>query len=266
MYNAYMIRNDGKEIPVKIHPYGNPQVVEETIYASQWLYRNTAKDSTKNLIVTFIKSFAIDVLDIESNYSVYLWEWQSSLPYVVFEKEFLDEIADRLVNADSADVDTLNQLVCDELNQEFLRARFGGLVNSSSSSSEMVFRVSSVGFNWFNIIYMFVYNHKAEISSVTIVKDEEALGVSDYYYEHKNEVYNQLPIDTFLVQSGNPVVESLQVSEKWHKINMGCSLIETFGWYNMYDIHNSLKYVNNAELSGRETFGQKGCKWQKVNH
>ena len=41
MYNAYMIRNDGKEIPVKVHPYGNPEVIEETLYASQWLYQNT---------------------------------------------------------------------------------------------------------------------------------------------------------------------------------------------------------------------------------
>lgn len=34
MYQAYMIRNDGEAIPVKIHVYGNPDEVEETIYAS----------------------------------------------------------------------------------------------------------------------------------------------------------------------------------------------------------------------------------------
>ena len=34
MYSAYMIRNDGKEIPVKVHPYGNPDNYEETLYAS----------------------------------------------------------------------------------------------------------------------------------------------------------------------------------------------------------------------------------------
>ena len=53
---AWMIRNDGKAIPVSVHAYGNKDVedVEETIYASEWLYNNTNHDEIKSVIIEFI--------------------------------------------------------------------------------------------------------------------------------------------------------------------------------------------------------------------
>lgn len=76
-----------------------------------------------------------------------------------------------------------------------MRVRYGGMFNSSATSKELVFRISSVGFNWFNIIYVFVADHKREVQSVTIVKDEEATGYENYFYKYKGEVYDRMPID-----------------------------------------------------------------------
>ena len=176
MYQAYMIRNDGEAIPVKIHVYGNPDEVEETIYASQWLYQHTRFDKTKKLILDLIKTFVYTNLSVEAGIADSLMEWQNTLPYKVIETDFIQSIRDKLEDANIGDLENLNNIVSDELNQEFMRVRYGGMFNSSATSKELVFRISSAGFNWFNIIYVFVADHKREVQSVTIVKDEEATG------------------------------------------------------------------------------------------
>ena len=247
MYQAYMIRNDGKEIPVKIHPYGNVDDYQETLYASQWLYKNTKSDSTRKLILDFIKSFSYEILGVESDCVASLIEWADGLPYKVIEQDFITTISDEVDSADVKELDSLNNLVCNELNQEFMRVRLGGLVNSSVGSKELVFRISSVGFNWFNIIYMFVHDHKREISSVTIVKDEEATGYSDYFYKYKGEVYNQMPVDTFLEQSGNPVVEEYSYKQK-EDLKAGKSILESFNNINYGRILEAIKKMHYFEV------------------
>lgn len=37
MNNAYMIRQDGKLIPVTVHIYGSTDDPEETLYAAEWM-------------------------------------------------------------------------------------------------------------------------------------------------------------------------------------------------------------------------------------
>ena len=246
MYNAYMIRNDGKEIPVKIHPYGNPEVVEETLYASQWLYQNTKNKTTKDMILCLIRSFAFSELGATENVKEQLINWVSGLKYIVLTEDFIESLPD-LDDVPIADTNTVNQLVCDELNQEFLRARLGGLVNSFVGSKEMVFRVSSVGFNWFNIIYMFVNNNKREISSVTIVKDEETTGYENYFYSYKGEVYDRMPIDEFLTQSGNPIVESAQYKQL-DNLSSGYSILESFGNINYERMHEAVIRLHNIDI------------------
>lgn len=246
MYSAYMIRNDGKEIPVKVHPYGNPENYEETLYASQWLYANTAHEETKKLVLTFIKSFAYEELGATSNIVNELKYWIENLPYVVLTDEFLDSTP-QIEDAEVGDLASLNKMVCLELNQEFMRVRLGGMVNSSPNSKEIVFRISSTHFNWFNIIYMFVHNNKRNISGVTIVKDEEATGYENYYYKHKGEVYNNMPVEEFLSQSGNPVVESLD-SPLEKSLQSGNSYLNSFGNVNYNRIIESKKRFDYAEI------------------
>ena len=90
----------------------------------------------------------------------------------------------------------------------------------------MTFRISSTGFNWYNIIWEFVYKNSREIKTVTIVRDEESTGT---YFEYKNrsgENYFNMPIEDFLTEKGNPVVESKDIVKR--KLQKGKSLTEIY--------------------------------------
>ena len=124
-----------------------------------------------------------------------------------------------MLNGEVGDLEELNVAVVKRLNDEFLRARNGGMYDSvGDNTGEIYFRVSSTnGFNWFDIIWNFVYKHKSRINSVTVVKDNEALGLKkDYIYYHgqdglNKKEFNRMPIDRFLMLKGNPVVEKLEI-------------------------------------------------------
>ena len=54
---AWMIRQDGKAFSCICHYYGCKEDVEETIYASEWLYQHTVSDETKRLTLDFIAAY-----------------------------------------------------------------------------------------------------------------------------------------------------------------------------------------------------------------
>lgn len=220
---AYMIRNDGKEFPVTVHIYGNYDVgdVEETVAASEWLYGHTKNQETKDLVVEFLSAWVYDVVPYKygtyEDVKNYLSEYWSGVK--IISPQFLKSISKKIDSfidgSDVGELEKLNKEVNDALNNEFLRARNGGMYDSiGDNNGEMYFRISSTnGFNWFEIIWNFVYNHTATIKTVTICKDVESLGLSqDYYYSHNGKVFNRMPVEDFLMMKGNPVVEKLIIS------------------------------------------------------
>lgn len=217
MQNAYMIRSDGKEFPCTVHIYGNPNDVEETLYAAEWLYRHTQFQSIKNLIVKFIAAYTcsldpeIKELNLTQDIIPTIEYQLKHFSYIELSVEFVKSLSFDSLNLKSLQqLKYLNLAVCRELNQEFLRARYGGMYDSDSTGGEMYFRVSSVGFNWFDIIWTFVYNHQKEISTVTIVKDPESTGANGYYYKLSSIVVKDMPVDDFITVSGRPVVDKKQ--------------------------------------------------------
>lgn len=229
--NAYMIRNDGKAIPCTQHIYGNDDIVEETLYAAEWLYDNTQHAETRALIVNFVAVWGQSLKGSDKTSSKILKDI-SYKPYRFLSKSFVNHISDSVDNYVEGNLEDLNKLVIKELNQEFLRARYGGIYNSNSASREMVFRISSVGFNWYTIIWEFIYSHKIDIDSVTIVRDEESTGTFGYY-KGKSNIYKQMPIDEFLTEGGNPIVENLSLVNNnyvsitkniLYRLNSGCSI------------------------------------------
>lgn len=232
MDKAYMIRNDGKAFPILQHIYGNPDIefIDETLAAAEWLYKHTNNSTTKNLIIEFIAAYGNsleghgDIIDkIINDIEI--------KPYKFISRDFIIDNKEVISNIKNyRDLKDLNILICSELNQEFLRARYGGIYNTFSSSREMVFRVSSVDFNWFNIIYEFVYKYKNNIDNVTIVRDEESTGLSDYYYKHNSEVFDNMPINEFIEIHGNPIIESENIKFDNIRLNLnkGKSLLESF--------------------------------------
>lgn len=227
--NAYMIRNDGKTFKMLQHVYGSKEEIEETLAASEWLYGSTAKSTTKKLVIDLLSTWGYFLNpnnDIVENILLAI----SERPYRFLTKEFINSISDHIRDgAIRDDINALNDLVVDELNQEFLRVRYGGMYNSSVGNHEMVFRVSSIGFNWFNIIFKFVCENKTRIDSVTVVKDEESTGFEDVYSHAGHKMY-KMPIEEFIMLPGNPIVESFNKdSTVVEKLTRGMSIIESTG-------------------------------------
>ena len=227
--NAWMIRNDGKSFRMLQHVYGSKEEVEETLQAAEWLYDATNKETTKTSIMNLIASWGYQ-LDGTEDIVANIHEAINSRPYRFLSHEFVDKYADQIRDGQvQDDIDALNDIVVDELNQEFLRARFGGMYNSSVGNREMVFRVSSAHFNWFNIIFTFVYDRKNQISSVTVVKDEEATGFDDVYTHRGYKLY-QMPVNEFIELPGNPVIEELEnIAESVAGLKRGDTIIESIG-------------------------------------
>lgn len=227
--NAWMIRNDGKSFRMQQHVYGSKEEVEETLMAAEWLYDATNSQHTRTSIINLIASWSHSLnpdKDIVETIHVTI----DSRPYKFLTHDFINRIADHIRHgAVQEDFMSLNDHVVDELNQEFLRARYGGMYNSTVGNREMVFRVSSVHFNWFNIIFSFVYDRKKSISSVTVVKDEEATGFDDVYSHRGYKMY-QMPVNEFIELPGNPVVEQLSdTSSVRDKLTMGNTIRESAG-------------------------------------
>lgn len=205
MDTAWMIRNDGKEIPVEAHPYVAFDLIEQSLEAAEWLYKNTRYQETKALAIDFIDAYAESVMEASDNIvDVLLKNVKDSREYFSLSREFIHSVSGELLlkKKVSFPLDTLQHRINYELNQEFLRARYGGMYNTVSGSKEMVFRISSTGFNWYPVIFEFVDKRKERIDSVTIVRDREATGQIDAYYKTNDgkNVYRQFPLEDFLAE------------------------------------------------------------------
>lgn len=114
----------------------------------------------------------------------------------------LYEFIDRVRSRREAISDTIKK----SLNQQFCRVRYGGQYNSRSGNNAIWFRISSVGFNWANQIYIFASDNrtKYDIQYITICRDYESdngevEGKPEYIYKAKDgAVYYNMPIDEFL--------------------------------------------------------------------
>ena len=224
MDNAYMIRNDGERFPVQQHPYGNSDEITETLAAGEWLYGNTRHAETKENFIRLIadymafyeglSSLETAVNDLKDIIAGYPYKYLSMGFVDAHKDEILQEFMDALETGSKSEMQNLTDQVVKDLNQEFLRARYGGLYNTSSSSREMVFRVSSVGFNWYNIIWKFVYENESAIDCVTIVRDEESTGAKNVFYHAKDgSPYDRYPVNDFIMESGNPVIEGKSLKD-----------------------------------------------------
>lgn len=210
--NAYMIRDDGKYYPVTIHPYGSDDI-EETAWAAEWLYNHTSNNDTKQKCLQLIKYWIEKIvcwdLDLSEPNVKEVSEYLDDIGYIVVTGKFVKEHWDDIMAQQTIDNPTnLNNEVNKLLNNEFLRFRYGGRLDTEKGSKEAVFRISSSGFNWFNIIWEFVYNHKNEIDSVTICKDLESTGKEDFY-KHNGKEFNKMPVDEFITLNGRPIVETI---------------------------------------------------------
>lgn len=192
MVTVAMIRRDGKMIPVDPHWYVDPDDLEYTIDFAEDLYKATAEQTTKSLILEAI--------------AYYNKERDPEYLKTVISRELIQKAKDTVKTY--RDESTLIKLLNNAVNQEFLRYRFGGAYDTAEGSSDVYFRVSSTGFDWFSIIYEFVYKHANQISTVTVIRDPESTGTNGQYYNIGGQAADHMPIEDFITAKGRPVIDS----------------------------------------------------------
>lgn len=189
---AWMIRRDGEAFPCLQHLYGNAQDVEETLYAAEWLYHHTSSTEARQLVLDLIAAYGAS-LNSHRNAVRNLVIDIKRKPYVFLTHSFVLEIADKLRFPISGSVESLNRQVMERLNEEFLRARLGGLYHTVPGCQDLYFRISSHGFDWSAVITRFLQEHADTIATVTIVRDEESAGDSRFYRDEAGNTYDRIP-------------------------------------------------------------------------
>ena len=248
---AYMIRNDGKIFEFSDwHPYikqwqnDDPiytlrQLLTENAYYLKWLYDNTLKETTKESILRFIKAFMASTIgDIlgKGYYDINSNEVRSYFPNLKYSEE--DIVSEELF------IDEM-EVINHNMNQEFLRVRTSDAYNIGSNNKDIYFRIGSIGFDWFNIIWKFVYNNSNDIETVTITSDEQS-GKKRFVYKHNGKIIDHISTEEFLTLSGNPVFESsLNIEDEI--LLSGGTLFEAFPsndhWLNKIVKNRKEKYL-----------------------
>lgn len=224
----YMLRNDGKLLECGLlHPYFKydiyksdkaeiQRLINTDFQFVDWFYNNTQYDTTKRDITTFLT-----LIYFSDEYSI---DDKSKL------EPYIDKECSQL-GASVFDIEQLYEELNNTTNQEFCRVRTSSM-RFGGNSNDIYFRISSVGFNWFNLIWKIVYENKSWISDVTICTDTQVKGKLDFYLINGKKL-NRLNIEEFISLPGNPIIENY----KFELNNTKC-LIEQFG-----DIHPA--HINN---------------------
>lgn len=232
---AFMLRNDGKAFPCSHHLYvmhdddlSSEAEVAAFIYTTNsadknyaayvlncWMalliedslpydytdevLQDTIAQSVKSLPYRFLYPISIQqLLEIQKTMGAY-----SNIDEFY---EYCDEIRSKLKS--------ISTTIERSLNQQFCRVRYGGQYDSVGTS-DIWFRISSVGFNWSNIIYQFTADNyrRFKVDRIFICRDYESdngevEGKAEYFYRAKDgSVYFDMPIQEFLSaeHESNPV-------------------------------------------------------------
>ena len=230
----YMMRNDGEVFKVEYknrriadHPYiiRNPEdisiqdariAIMNGIDDIDWFFNHTNSKHTQDSISRFCE-YAINVLLKEmlnsgeaskqfvDKKTAELSKYITSSPNVVPIEGGEDEMLDALLIANES------------VNQEFLRFRTGKDPNNSTKLN-LYFRVSSIGFDWVNLIDNFILDNYSAISSITITRDPWALGNYEAYtVDGKDTIV--MSVDEWLRHGKNAIIESIQKTKCGGKFN-----------------------------------------------
>lgn len=232
---AWELRQDGEAFPVDFHIYtsGDEDLFDEANAAS-FLIKTNSKDTelAKTVIDAWIAMMIEDSIGWdESIEDAFRREFQNSdfySEYALTEDEYL-KIHEELNNYNDVDtlyeyvdamqprIETLQEEIKQSLNQQFCRVRFGGRVNSEDGNSTLWFRVSSVGYNWYNTIYTFANSiyRGLHANRVSICRDAESDGQDEtvFYTAKDGTLYFEMPIDEFFKEEhgSNPVFASADI-------------------------------------------------------
>lgn len=215
----YMLRNDGAFLSCgKSHPYliyYSNESINENIRHSfamkylDWFYNNTKRETVKRDMRTFVHAI-----------------YEHNDEYKIDDiEEYLKWGEPESTNLNTYDIESLFTELNNETNQEFCRARTSAL-KYGGVSGDTYFRISSIGFDWFDIMWGLVYKYQNFITSVTVCTDEQSGFKFMYYKLSDGTPIKRLPTEEFITASGRTVIEHLD--DKFFKgLSQGKSLIES---------------------------------------
>ncbi len=194
---AWMLRDDGVAIPCVQHIYADVKEVDETLYAAEWLYQNTANPDTQRIALEFIISYGMQ-LNKNTPVEAIKKDIQSK-PYIFLTEKFVDSVSDELLSSKCGNVLELAKCVEIRLNSEFTRTRYGGMYNTVCDTTDLYFRISTDDFEWIKILKSFIRKFDALIETVTIVRDEESTGDINTFYRTKSGItIDKMPLNDFM--------------------------------------------------------------------
>ena len=275
---AYMLRNDSEYFQCdEYHPYISDiyqtkeenleSLVRERIDELIWFYEHTQYQQTKNYIqIIFASALSLGIAFEDKE--IYKKLQIDDSVYIAGEKEihhFLD-------------------LLHKETNQEFCRFRTSDL-KYGGVSDDIYFRISSVGFNWYNLIWDLVYDNKEYISSITISRDNRAIDYNQgKCYKINGIEINHLPTNDFLMMKGSPIIEKhissnsdlnsfIEQLYRGKSISQSANTLHPRYLLNMYknvlrealDNDMSIKIVCEKNISRKELNKMKECSKKKIN-
>lgn len=230
---AWMLRQDGKEFPCAVHLYASQEEdLSSVAEVSSFLIATKSKDIDlankalgfwMALLIEEVVSYDADAARFEAAISEEIKHLPYKFPYPVSNSDLIEiwrQTAERynIVDINSfydfideevrPNIEAISTQVAGSLNQQFCRVRYGGQYDTRGGNSEIWFRISSVGFNWANTIYLFVADHKRSLhlSYISICRDYESdhgndLSHDDYFYKAKDgSVYYHMPIEEYYAE------------------------------------------------------------------
>lgn len=230
---AWMLRSDGKAFPVEVHLYSDGDWVSLADIASFIIKTDSQdQDLMRKVIVYWMISLFEDHEDEDMSKVIadYLQKYPEDIKYKLTIDEYMKifndmnhdmPIRDMLESFHNVNYDEVESQVLKSLNQQFCRVRFGGQYDTKPGNPTIWFRISSAGFDWYNIIYQFVadYKNKLGIKYITICRDPESDGldtrVAPFYKAKDGTLYQDMSINEFMSEEhgSNPVFESVSLSD-----------------------------------------------------
>lgn len=296
MANAWHLRQDGKAFPVKVHLYamGDGDLSSEAEVAAFLLKTNSADTKlSQRVIDAWIALCLEDKVrydDTEEAIIETIRNLPNELPYHFAYPLTGDELVEIHKAANNFyDVETLydfvDKILLEEfdslclgirrsINQQFCRVRYGGKYNTTRGSNSIYFRISSVGFNWRDVIYNFVSDimQSKRVSDITICRDPESDSTNDeYFYTAKDgRKYFLMPIQEYLTEEheSSPVFSSTQFNlgmgvyaSLWSMFGQGATYydaVETLKDFDAVPIRDFWQYFVRKE---RDKYCIEGSEW-----